>query len=52
VSGDYDALWGKMESQGADELLMLWKDNGLVDGNRKPRPSLAFWDAWLKLPKK
>ncbi|WP_230741912.1 hypothetical protein [Methanooceanicella nereidis] len=47
VSGDYDRLWDKMEKMGVDELFKLWKDNGLMDGDRKPRKSLDAWDKWL-----
>jgi hypothetical protein len=50
VSGDYDKIWAIMEKNGSDELFKLWKDNGLVDGNRDPRKSLSVWDAWRSLP--
>lgn len=52
VPRDYDQLWVKLEADGADELLKMWKDDGLADGAGQPRKALAIWDAWLALPVK
>jgi hypothetical protein len=50
VPVDYEGMWKLLEAQGADELVKLWKDCGLWDGERKQRQALGVWDAWLALP--
>ena len=52
VPEDYDPLWNRLKDMGADELLKLWKNCGLADSSRNPRPSLAVWDAWYRLPRR
>ncbi len=52
VPEDYDPLWNRLRDAGADELLKLWMNCGLADSSRNPRPSLAVWDAWYRLPRR
>lgn len=50
VPRDYDDGWAELQAGGADELLKLWKDNGLYTGSGTVRPALKRWRAWLAQP--
>jgi hypothetical protein len=45
---DYDGLWDWMGQP--DDISKLWRDTGLYDGNRAPRPALRIWKGKLFLP--
>ena len=49
---DYDELWEMLRKTGAPEVFKIWRDTGLYDGKRVPRPALRMWDAWRALPLK
>jgi exo-beta-1,3-glucanase (GH17 family) len=51
VLRDYDAGWETLTQMGGDDLLKLWRDTGLLDGNGQARSGLRIWDAWLALPR-
>lgn len=44
---DCDALYEKIPPP-LNELLKLFKDTGLLDGDGKPRKSYELWSQWLK----
>ena len=46
VPMDYDLMWEKMKAMGRDPWMEQWRTSGLLDGKKKPRSSLAIWDAW------
>ncbi len=51
VPRDYDRLYEQLQSMGlASPAWLIWRDNGLWDGNGKARPALDVWGAWLALP--
>ena len=50
VPVDYDRLWALMQAQGTTEWFRQWMRTGLWTAALEPRPSLAIWDAWRRLP--
>jgi hypothetical protein len=53
VARDYDALWDKVLKTGPNaNLVRLWRDNGLYDGEGNARPALDVWRAQLALPRR
>ncbi len=49
VYRDYDGLCEK--TQNPPDILKVWRDNGLLDGEGNPRPSFQTWQEWKALPK-
>jgi len=49
---DYDYFYDKLLSSNdvLKDLALIWRDNGVLDGNANPRPSLSLWNQWLALP--
>ena len=48
---DYDAMLNTFQAIGyTQELVLLWKDTGLIDENLVQRPGFSVWKQWLKLP--
>ncbi len=45
VYRDYDLLYDKTPSP--PDILKIWRDNGLLDGQGNARPSYAAWREWL-----
>ncbi|NER19093.1 glycoside hydrolase family 26 protein [Spongiivirga citrea] len=49
VYRDYDKLYEN--STNPDATLLIWKDNGLLDGDGNKRKAHYIWDEWLKRSK-
>ncbi|MGW9687190.1 hypothetical protein [Flagellimonas sp. 2504JD1-5] len=49
VYRDYDLLYQNTPSP--PDILKVWRDNGLLDGNGAQRPAYELWKQWLQLPK-
>jgi hypothetical protein len=50
IARDYDAYWDHALKTGPNaNLVRLWKDNGLYDGEGNARPALDRWRAYLAL---
>ncbi|NHF58198.1 hypothetical protein FK220_002515 [Flavobacteriaceae bacterium TP-CH-4] len=49
VFRDYDAIYDK--TQNPPDILKIWRDNGLLDGDGKQRPAFARWQEWKALSK-
>ncbi len=49
VYRDYDGLYEK--TQNSPDILKVWRDNGLLDGEGNPRPAFQEWQKWKALPK-
>jgi hypothetical protein len=47
---DCDALYERIPAP-INEILKLFKDTGLLDGEGKPRKSFELWSQWLKMPR-
>jgi len=48
---DYDAAVNTFSALGyTQELVLLWRDTGLIDENMVQRPGFSVWKQWLKLP--
>jgi hypothetical protein len=47
---DCDALYEKIPAP-INEMLKLFKDSGLLDGEGKPRKAFELWSQWLKIPR-
>ncbi len=50
VYRDYDLLYQHLNNP--PDYFLIWKDNGMVDGNGKERPSLQTWRKHLAYEKK
>ncbi len=46
---DYDMLYDNTPNP--PDILKIWRDNGLLDGNGNQRPAYAIWDDWRKMSK-
>ena len=46
VYRDYDPLYNNFQ----DDILKIWRDNGLLDENGIKRPAYMLWVDWLALP--
>lgn len=42
---DYDKMYEKLKSAPGSEVLTLWRNIGLLDGNATPKPAWALWKA-------
>jgi len=52
VPRDYDRRSEYMQGlPDVPELVYVWRDCGLLDGDGNARESLGIWDAWLELPR-
>ncbi|WP_298791387.1 hypothetical protein [uncultured Allomuricauda sp.] len=49
VYRDYDLLYENTPSP--PDILRVWRDNGLLDGEGNERQSYQLWKEWLQLPK-
>ncbi|WP_133067273.1 glycosyl hydrolase 53 family protein [Flagellimonas pacifica] len=49
VYRDYDLLYQNTPSP--PDILKVWRDNGLLDGEGNQRPAYELWKQWLQLPK-
>ncbi|WP_190809602.1 glycosyl hydrolase 53 family protein [Flagellimonas sp. S3867] len=49
VYRDYDLLYENTPSP--PDILKVWRDNGLLDGEGNQRPAYQLWKQWLQLPK-
>jgi hypothetical protein len=47
---DCEALYKRIPAP-INEMLKLFKDTGLLDGEGKPRKSFELWSQWLKVPR-
>lgn len=48
VYRDYDLLYES--TQNPPDILKVWRDNGLLDGQGNHRPSYQIWQDWKTLP--
>ncbi len=49
VYRDYDLLYENTPSP--PDILKIWRDNGLLDGEGNQRSAYQLWKEWLQLPK-
>lgn len=49
VYRDYDLLYQNTPTP--PDILKVWRDNGLLDGEGNQRPAYQLWKQWLQLPK-